>query len=477
MTKGIIFFLLIPFFSTAQVIVDLDTTFNPGTSSNNEIRSLLLQPDGKVIVYGPFSNFAGLTKNNLARLNANGTLDGSFDCGSSFNQQYPNTISAFLLQPDGKLILAGYFTSFNGTQCNNIVRLNSDGSVDTGFITGTGFNSAIFSLGIQSDGKIIVGGFFTSFNGDSCKKIARLNPNGSFDNAFQIGTGFITLGTNPACYVAGLLVENTDQILVGGLFNNYNNQNYRALLRLNPNGTVDQTFSIGTGFDSRVEKIIKQPDNKYLVFGQFTQYDSHNVNGGIRLSSVGSHDSTFTFPSSIVSGSLKDIKLKNDGKLIYSAQIYPNYTVNTLGQLTSTGEYDSLNFKIGIGFTSSYSVHAIVIQSDNKILVGGDFNTYRGHTCKTVGRLIEKSVVGLEENKLDNLKQVYPNPTSGTLSFKNVGLNSQLKTYNLTGSLISTDNIHDDWILDLSFLPNGLYYYKIYTDGVSVKADKLIIAK
>ncbi len=78
------------------------------------------------------------------------------------------------IQSDGKILFGGSFTAYNGTTANRLIRLNPNGSVDTTFNTGTGFNSTIYTTSIQSDGKIIVGGQFTSYNGTTANRIVRL---------------------------------------------------------------------------------------------------------------------------------------------------------------------------------------------------------------------------------------------------------------------------------------------------------------
>src|SRR5690606_20274470 len=90
---------------------------------------------------------------------------------------------------DGKIIIGGDFTSYNGTSRNHIVRLNLDGSIDTSFVIGTGTNIQVLATSIQSDGKVIVGGYFTNYNGSFINRIARLNTDGSLDPTFVVGTG------------------------------------------------------------------------------------------------------------------------------------------------------------------------------------------------------------------------------------------------------------------------------------------------
>jgi uncharacterized delta-60 repeat protein len=165
-----------------------------------------LQTDGKILMGGNFITYGSSTpgvfynRNRLVRLNSDLTIDDTFNIGTGFDA----VVYSIKVQYDGKIVVGGNFTSYNGTSCNNIIRLNSDGSIDTTFNIGTGFartglsSGTVNDLKIQADGKIIVIGYFNSYNGTSCNGIARLNLDGSFDSGFTIGTGLnFTLGYPP----------------------------------------------------------------------------------------------------------------------------------------------------------------------------------------------------------------------------------------------------------------------------------------
>ncbi len=151
------------------------------------VYSISLQPNGKLILGGLFSTIGGTRRGNVARLNADGTLDNSFnpDYGLGPN----NRILTTSFQPNGKVIIAGNFTSYNNVSINRLARLNSNGSLDTSFNVGTGANNAVINAVLQPDGKIIIVGNFTSYNNVSKNGLARLNSNGSLDTSFNIGIG------------------------------------------------------------------------------------------------------------------------------------------------------------------------------------------------------------------------------------------------------------------------------------------------
>src|ERR1700741_1330329 len=190
----------------------LDPSFVIGTGFNGTVKSVIEQPDGKIVVAGNFSNYDGTTVGKIARLNNDGTLDNTFSVtGTGINQE----VWTLALQQDGKIIAGGDFTATTPNVGAYIVRLNSNGSVDPTFNTGTGFNSTVFSLALQPDGKVIVGGYFTLFNGTSKKFINRLNSDGTQDPSFTIGTGFNT-------YVYKVALQPDGKILTVGAFTTYN---------------------------------------------------------------------------------------------------------------------------------------------------------------------------------------------------------------------------------------------------------------
>ena len=106
------------------------------------------------------------------------------------------------MQSDGKIIIGGSFTSYDGIGRNSIARLNADGSLDIGFNPGTGANNPVHSITLQPDGKIIIGGDFTNYNGTGRNRVARLNTDGSLDTGFNPGIG----PTTTVFYDSGFLI-------------------------------------------------------------------------------------------------------------------------------------------------------------------------------------------------------------------------------------------------------------------------------
>ncbi|HHY84893.1 MAG TPA: hypothetical protein GYA07_05080 [Verrucomicrobia bacterium] len=171
---------------------NLIVRLNPGTSEDPSfnafasfsVLNLTVQPDGKILVGGYFGLLNGQVQQGIGRLNSDGTLDTTF---TPSPVGYINGgVKTVLLQPDGKILIGGDFTVLGGHTRNHIARLNPDGSVDTTFDAGvSGSGQNVNSLALQANGKIVVAGHFSTLAGQPCTNVGRLNPDGSFDASFE----------------------------------------------------------------------------------------------------------------------------------------------------------------------------------------------------------------------------------------------------------------------------------------------------
>jgi uncharacterized delta-60 repeat protein len=358
------------------------TSFSIGSGFNTTVNSIAIQSNGKVLVGGDFTTFTGSTQNRLIRLNSDGSKDTSFDIGSGFN----GGVNLVVIQSNGKILVGGQFTTFSGASQNCLIRLNSDGTKDTSFDIGSGFNSSLTEVAIQPDGKILVGGSFSTFTGSSQNHLIRLNSDGSKDASFNIGSGF----DNSTLSIA---IQSDGKILAGGYFTTFTGTSQNGLIRLNSDGTKDSTFDIGTGFDFGVQSTLIQSDGKILAGGDFTTFTGSSQNGLIRLNSDGSKDTTFDIGSGFSApagwfgyGSINSIAIDSNQKIV-CAGIFGSFTgssQNYLIRLNSDGSKDT-TFDIGTGFTGSYFgpyafLNDIKINSAGKIFVGGQFIQYSGVT-------------------------------------------------------------------------------------------------
>ncbi len=251
-----------------------DATFNSVQVDGNGIYDIAIQADGKILIGGQFTDYYGISRNNIARLNANGTLDTTFNPGSGTNGN--GDVNNIAIQADGKIIIGGYFSIYNGISRNSIARLNADGSLDTSFNSNFGDYASVHDIAIQGDGKTLIGGSFSTYNGVSRNNIARLNANGTLDTTFNPGSG-----ANMEVY--DIKIQGDGKILIGGYFTIYNGVSRNRIARLNADGNLDTTFNPGSGTNDGVEDTLIQSDGKILIGGYFTTYDGVSTNGIARL--------------------------------------------------------------------------------------------------------------------------------------------------------------------------------------------------
>ena len=149
----------------------LDTVFNPGSGVDIWINSIILQANNKILISGNFTKYNNVSRNHIAKLNPDGSLESTFnpDRGANF------LIWTTTLQPDGKILIGGYFIEYNGTPRSRLARLNPDGSLDPSFNPKNGASGIIRAVTVQSDSKILIGGDFTEYNGTPRKGIVRIN--------------------------------------------------------------------------------------------------------------------------------------------------------------------------------------------------------------------------------------------------------------------------------------------------------------
>lgn len=370
--------------STATILYSLtilgqdgspDNTFNAGTAANNMVYAVSQNPAGKLMISGTFTSFNGTAINRIARINLDGSIDNTFTPGTGLGG---NGAWKFAYQSDGKMLIVGYFSDVNGSSASRIARLNTNGTFDNTFVVGTGFDNTTAGLAIQSDGKVIVGGSYNTYNGTAKNCIVRLNTNGSIDNTFSIGTGL-----NQA--VRDLVLQPDGKVIVVGAFTAYNGTARNYIVRLNSDGTLDNTFSIGTGANAQIYSVSLQSDGKILIGGLFTTFNGSSALYLARLNSDGSRDNTFSTTTG-ANSDVRSIFQLSDGKIFIAGTFtsYKGTSVSRVARLTSTGSLDA-GFNSGTG--ASGTVFNSIQLSGGKIAIGGLFTTYNGGSMNYVGVL------------------------------------------------------------------------------------------
>ena len=343
----------------------IDTEFPMWIGFNDTIYSLTIQDDQKLLVGGTFTAYNGVAVSKITRLHINGEKDASFVVWNWFD----NEIKTIVEQADGKIIAGWYFTTYNGMSANKIVRIHTNGTIDTGFLIWSGFNGTVWALAIQDDGKIIVGWAFTGYNWTTVNKIARLNSDGTLDTEFLIWSGFNnTINT--------LAIQGDGKIVVGWYFTAYNWTTANRIIRLNRNGSVDTGFFIWAGFTNVVSAIVIQSDGKIIIGWAFTTYSWVVVNRIVRTNTDGTLDTGFLIWSGFGGTIVSALAIQNDGKIVVWGNFltYQWAQASRIVRLNTDGTRD-IDFVTNSGFI--VSVNALAIQDNGKILVWGAFTTYK----------------------------------------------------------------------------------------------------
>lgn len=402
-------------------VEDTDFATAIGTGADDTVYAVYSEPtSGDIVISGQFDNFNGNGVSGLVRLDDTGAEDATFsgNLGTGFN----NIVVSAVIQPDGKVIVGGNFTTLNGVACLMLVRLNADGTEDTTFTTniGTGPSAVVRELHLQSDGKILVGINNGTFNGNSCSGLVRLNTDGTEDTAFttNLGTGF---NDN----VTSLLELGDGSIMVGGIFTTLNGGAIAdGLVKLSSAGVLDSTFdtNLGTGFSSYVMEIEEQADGKILVGGEYSTFNGNARTYLVRLNANGTEDTTFytnlisTGNNAGFSGSVQGLIIQDDGSLIVSGN-FATLNGATVGRTVKLSEDGIVNssFSTNLGTGFDALVFSTAITPQKQILIGGVFTDFNGNTRNRVAMLAAPIAATTDTIQQGTIRGIYRNGTGWEL--------------------------------------------------------------
>src|SRR5919202_38075 len=291
--------------------ISIDTLANDTGSSRVSVQSITTAPTNGtatindwIYAGGAFTTVNGITRNRIARLNGDGTLDTTFNPTGGMN----SSVVALALDSSGKLYAGGTFTTVNGTARNYIARMNADGSLDNAFNPTGGMDYRVNAIAIDSSGKLYAGGYFTTVNGTARNYIARMNADGSLDNAFN-PTGGMDNG------VEAIAIDKCGELYAGGYFTTVNGTARNYIARMNADGSLDNAFNPTGGMDNGVEAIAIDSSGKLYAGGDFSTVNGTARSKIARMNADGSLDTAFT-PTGGINGSVFAIAL-DKGRSIY----------------------------------------------------------------------------------------------------------------------------------------------------------------
>lgn len=225
----------------------IDTSFNTGTGFNSNVNRMVIDSNNKIYCIGAFTTYQGVAANRIIRLNPDGSKDGGFDNTTGFS----NGVEDIVISPDGNLIVCcPPFCQYKGVSSNGIIKLNTDGTKDTSFNNSTGFNNTVDSITVDRNGKIYASGYFTSYKSVSANGIVGINPDGSRNTDFNVGTGFNLFGAYQTSENIKISPDNS-YVIVSSKFTTYNGVSSPRIIKINTaTGAKDTSFNPGTGFDA-----------------------------------------------------------------------------------------------------------------------------------------------------------------------------------------------------------------------------------
>jgi len=361
---------------------DVDLSFVGSLTNYPVVDAVSLLPDGKMLVGGNFALADGWPKYRIARLNRDGSLDNTFEAGF-----IDSAIDCMALDPDGHVLIGGHFQHINGTNRNFLARLNSAGNLDAVFNPARALNGDVYAIGLQTNGAVVIGGIFSTVGQSNIAGIARLTPAGQLDSTFNVGAG--TFGT-----VYALMLQTDGRIVVAGNFSSLHGSPVHYIARLNSDGTLDSTFdapiTLGSPADG-IYSVVLQPDGKIVIGGQFVTAGPGTARTNLaRLNNDGTVDANFSAGAS-PNGRVYAVALQADGRVVVSGYfgMIGNSQHIGLARLNSDGTVDP-DFKSFFAWWGTIEEYPNVLacQPDNRLIIGGSFDTVSGSPHNGIVRLL-----------------------------------------------------------------------------------------
>lgn len=284
-----------------------------------------------------------------------------------------------------KIYIGGTFTTYNGHTANRIARINADGTYDHSFVIDAGFDDQVNTIKVDRYGDVFVGGNFTTYKGLSAQKFVKLSPTGTVMSA--------DAGFDDSVY--DIEVSDNDELLIGGKFSQYTVNSTPTtspgFIKLNLDLSLVSGFTVGSGFSGGselVKSLTHTPTGKIILVGDFNQYQSTTAPGIVQLNQDGTVDIDFDYGTGFDSTTLvnKVIVEPTTGNayVVGGFTQYNGVSVSGIVRLTPTGELDE-TFAYSTGANSS--VTEIARDFDDKIYIGGQFTAYKGVPAKGLARL------------------------------------------------------------------------------------------
>jgi uncharacterized delta-60 repeat protein len=358
----------------------LDLNFDPGRGADDIVRAIVVEPGGSLLLGGSFRTFDTNACAGLVRLGPDGRMDTAFAPTSD------GLCNALALQTNGQFLVGGHFSEIAGAARRHLTRFHPSGELDAEFAPALAPDDSVWALAVQDDGRILVGGYLSRIGDQAIHGLTRLLPGGEPDPEFNAGAG-----TEEG--VAALAIQPDGRILVGGDFVSFNHHARGGVVRLWPDGSVDETFDADlTGSFLRVNTIAPQAEGGVLMGGRFESVQGVSRYGIARLDESGRLDPLFAAAGALGEphDEVSSIVVAQQDKtwVAGSFSIIANTDAPHIALLRAQGDVDPEFHPCG---GVSGGVTRIAVQPDGQLLLVGDFS-YVNHLRRPgVARLIGHS--------------------------------------------------------------------------------------
>lgn len=374
-------------------------------STINNLDNVTFNNDNKTLLIGGNFKFCYLSSNNLARIFTGGTQDTTLNTSVGFasSSNFVKTNCIEFANNDS-MYIGGNFETYNGVTSKGIIKITSGGTQDTSFVFSlTDASSEVFDIKKQTDNKILVGGNFTNYTGGTINRLIRVNTGGTIDNTFSIGTGFDNV-------VRTIAIDSIGKIYVGGDFTTYSGVGANRIIKLNTDGTIDYSFTGGTGFDGTVYSIKIDSLGGIYVGGDFTTYSSQTNNRIIKLNTDGTKDGSFDNTTGF-NGNVRNIKIDASNKMYVIGEFstYKGSANTRMIKLNADGTKDASfdnTTSGGFNVNNNSLMSGIEIDSDGRLYVGGTFTTYKGVFESSI---IKLNTDGTKDTNFQNIGSIVGN--------------------------------------------------------------------
>lgn len=361
----------------------LDPGFTPGLGPNGEVFASAIQEDGMVLIGGAFTEYNGTPQKGVARIRIDGSPDPAFVTAGGISGGLGASVNAIKLLKDKSMLIGGTFGQVGGVARKCLAKLKPNGALDTSFDPSAGVdgaNARISTLTVQSNDRILIGGTFEKVQNTARKNVARLNADGTLDASFNAGS--------VSGEVDAVLALPDNRILIGGVFTTIGGSSRPSVAMLNPDGSLTSwTLNSSNLSIYKLEAMILQPDGKLVLGGRFASNDPFANFTVLRANADGSMDRTFNASMASIFDDVKALAVRQDSKILIAGSFnwIGKASRGNIARLQADGKVDNTFYP---GQLVDGVVNTFSLDQEGNITLAGEFQGVNGESRKRIARLL-----------------------------------------------------------------------------------------